>query len=871
MATRQETANAVYRDYIIDGVASTGPHSPVKSEIRAYEAMTNAAIDALIDGQSVGALAFETWALLAAVTGSAAGAPAEVFGDLGTHTDPVVGGTVSNSGKFRWLASPAGWKRIDDNALSLKAPLASPNFTGVPLAPTPILGDYSTRIANTTFVVDTIANGFRSSYSGGNNWLGDHAGQALASGSGNLFAGYYAGAYANNISSCTFLGANSGLTLTGGAGGNIFLGALAGQGIVDGAYNTILGPALGLPSNLTGAILLATGDNSICADYNYTFASKWTFAGGINPASLPIGTTTALGAFKVGTGLGTGIDGTLNVTGSVGAGGAPGGGAGVIQFNNGGSIFGGAAGFIWSPTLRNLSLTALSGGGANAGKSIASTIIAGDAAYDVGLRISRGGNAYSGLDIEVDATAGGHGQAMRIWTNIGGTWAVPTYFGAEGGLYTRVGVLISGHFLPTTPVPGQAQQIQYPSNDAMMFGIVADVFGPAMQVKGVYPSNYGAGGYLFSGLSGDGTYSFSIENDGTLGWGAGNRAAMDTWLSRESAATLCLGKPSNTAPVAQTLTAQGVVGGTLHGAFSQVDTAAPAGATVIKLSGQTMPAGFGPGMTVTCPTSPGSVQAGTTVVSHDFLTYQLVLSLPLVGAGLQGAGMDQLAFSMPDTAAPDLTIEAPRGTGTGAGGSLRFKVAPAGAAGVNQNALVEAFRVDGTLNRTVLKNGAANAPSISFESLGGNRGLFCYTTDSIAYTNGGTELASWGSIGFTTTSLSFGYAFNSGSELSNVPDLLLARQSASVLEVVANFAPSINGFDMATIVARNLDLGAVYATRLPQHGGGAGVLSMRKATTSPTAGPTNGVIIYAEDNGAGKTRLMARFPSGAAQQIAIEP
>lgn len=41
--------------------------------------------------------------------------------------------------------------------------------------------------------------------------------------------------------------------------------------------------------------------------------------------------------------------------------------------------------------------------------------------------------------------------------------------------------------------------------------------------------------------------------------------------------------------------------------------------------------------------------------------------------------------------------------------------------------------------------------------------------------------------------------------------------------------------------------------------------------TAPSAPAANTVRIYAEDNGAGKTRLMALFPSGAAQQIAIEP
>lgn len=41
--------------------------------------------------------------------------------------------------------------------------------------------------------------------------------------------------------------------------------------------------------------------------------------------------------------------------------------------------------------------------------------------------------------------------------------------------------------------------------------------------------------------------------------------------------------------------------------------------------------------------------------------------------------------------------------------------------------------------------------------------------------------------------------------------------------------------------------------------------------TAPAAPPANGCRLYVEDNGSGKTRLMARFASGAAQQVAIEP
>lgn len=65
------------------------------------------------------ALTCATWAELSALTGATAGTGAEVLdSDTGTHTDPVVGGTVSNAGRYTWSASPAGWKRIGGTGLS---------------------------------------------------------------------------------------------------------------------------------------------------------------------------------------------------------------------------------------------------------------------------------------------------------------------------------------------------------------------------------------------------------------------------------------------------------------------------------------------------------------------------------------------------------------------------------------------------------------------------------------------------------------------------------------------------------------------------------------------------------------------------------
>jgi hypothetical protein len=65
---------------------------------------------------------------------------------------------------------------------------------------------------------------------------------------------------------------------------------------------------------------------------------------------------------------------------------------------------------------------------------------------------------------------------------------------------------------------------------------------------------------------------------------------------------------------------------------------------------------------------------------------------------------------------------------------------------------------------------------------------------------------------------------------------------------------------------------ALGIVRLTEHNGAnAGALELPEWAAAPAAPATNSVRIYAEDNGSGKTRLMARFATGAAVQIAIEP
>ena len=83
---------------------------------------------------------------------------------------------------------------------------------------------------------------------------------------------------------------------------------------------------------------------------------------------------------------------------------------------------------------------------------------------------------------------------------------------------------------------------------------------------------------------------------------------------------------------------------------------------------------------------------------------------------------------------------------------------------------------------------------------------------------------------------------------------------------IGNFAILSSSVNPSSL-AGSLGLGTVApATRLDL---AAGAITMSEMA-APAAPAANGVVIYAVDNG-GKTQLMARFPSGVAQQIAIEP
>lgn len=123
MTDSREVGLDAWRDRQVADDPSSPVHKTRKGDVRNY---VNAAADerdailerlgdveAVNSGQHLG---YATWSDLSAVTpAGGAGSIAEVFpSDSGTHTDPVVGGVVANSGVYIYSASPAGWKRVYD-------------------------------------------------------------------------------------------------------------------------------------------------------------------------------------------------------------------------------------------------------------------------------------------------------------------------------------------------------------------------------------------------------------------------------------------------------------------------------------------------------------------------------------------------------------------------------------------------------------------------------------------------------------------------------------------------------------------------------------------------------------------------------------
>lgn len=253
-----------------------------------------------------------------------------------------------------------------------------------------------------------------------------------------------------------------------------------------------------------------------------------------------------------------------------------------------------------------------------------------------------------------------------------------------------------------------------------------------------------------------------------------------------------------------------------------------------------------------------------------------------------------------------------------------------GAAATSSLAIAQTWNTSGTPTALDLNvtDTASNAAALLVNLRVGGASRFSFRKDGYAIASLGFGSFNWysgsaGLVATVATVASVANVWNASNGLAINSDVALFRDAANTLALrngtnaqgfnlyntftdasnlarLRIFSESANQF---AIIAENLGTGAQQNIRISspsqgisldaangvnfRNGNGstlywtisaAGILSSSVGTyfqmtemVAPAAPAVDRVRIYAEDNGAGKTRLMARFATGAAQQIAIEP
>lgn len=220
----------------------------------------------------------------------------------------------------------------------------------------------------------------------------------------------------------------------------------------------------------------------------------------------------------------------------------------------------------------------------------------------------------------------------------------------------------------------------------------------------------------------------------------------------------------------------------------------------------------------------------------------------------------------------------------------------------------------GTTKFSVRKDGGVICDAIDF--IGGGSPFvwskIYYGFNSIRIRSYNQDVADFsGQIGRVAIQAGFHYGWVSGATIHGyATDLFLSRKAAASLRMgdIDAAAPVAQTIGVQSVVAGTSNTAGANWTLAGSQGTGTGaggsiifqtapagstgsaqnaletVLTLDSAKqagfaghmqmteiTAPSAGASNTVRLYAEDNGSGKTRLMALFASGAAQQVAIEP
>jgi hypothetical protein len=214
----------------------------------------------------------------------------------------------------------------------------------------------------------------------------------------------------------------------------------------------------------------------------------------------------------------------------------------------------------------------------------------------------------------------------------------------------------------------------------------------------------------------------------------------------------------------------------------------------------------------------------------------------------QTLSVQSVAAGTSNTAGANFTIAGSQGTGTGAGGSIVFQVAPAGTTGTAQNALVTALRINPDLSVNLFTIDRSGAPNTRFDIRTGIFNVFTQIGSSVRIpSNGGFEFANTND---STANLDL-------TILRDAADTLAQRRStnAQTFRVYNTFTDATN-FERAKIAwssnvlqigtekgsaggtARALELQTDGTTRLTIATDGAATFSTSVSTPTVTASST---------------------------------
>lgn len=162
----------------------------------------------------------------------------------------------------------------------------------------------------------------------------------------------------------------------------------------------------------------------------------------------------------------------------------------------------------------------------------------------------------------------------------------------------------------------------------------------------------------------------------------------------------------------------------------------------------------------------------------------------------------------------------------------------------------------------VLKNGELQNYNTYTDASNYERGYLKWGSNILTI---GTQAAGTGTVRAVAIRGGTGTAL----DVTNAADTIhIARLTTDVSSFRTQLAIGSNGNNPDVFMYRRA---AAILAFCANNSGSTGAAVEFLEQTAPAAPAADRVRIYAEDNGSGKTRLMALFPTGAAQQIAIEP